>query len=820
MSSSGTRRQTWRALLLAAVLALLPGFAAAQTGIVRGTVSGPEGRAVSAAQVSITGTRFSTVTNTLGQFTLGGVPQGLHRLHVSMPGFVAHNSDVTVRPGEETLVSIQLVENNVELDAMVVSASRRAERRSESPATVTRVGAQQLEETPGNAFVGALKQAIGLDFVQVGMTSVAINARGFSSSFNNRMLMMEDGRIAVLPENGLPVGGFTPIPKVDLAGVEVVVGPGSALYGADASNGVLTLQSKDPRDYPGLSFEVTGGNRSYMDLQGRYAGTRGNWGYKLSGEWNSFNDWSNRIHATAAATSPWERSVGDTTGLNWDSNVLRGYGQVIRYFGDAQVSLTGGYSRSNGVGQTNVGRNQLVDWTYSVLQLRATTPRWYLSAYRTESNAGDSYAANRFTTNRVATPATVSDDSVRRMSDWPSDGQLYAAELQNNFRILPLLNTQVTWGGQYRHDIVSSDRQWLTDRLTGQDLTINQWGVYAQTETPLLPQLRLMLAARYDDHQNYDPQFSPKAGLLYTPVPGHTVRLFYNRAFKSPSTLQTNFWIPNFVSVIGVFGNRDGITVKSAADGSVIREYSPLVPERNTTWELGYKGLINGRLFVDVAGYYSRYQNFLSPLVTIANPYAAGGAATVAYNNATGQPFVSETNQPQVVLTYFNIGRATIYGTDAAATYVLSPRVDFTGTVSLLKLDNISGINTALASDNEATALNSPVTKWTLGMHARDLGQWSGGATFRYVNGYYFNSGINKGRIPTFNTLDVNVGYRIPQFHSQVNLAVANLFNCHQNDPTLPDEGASCGFGVKHTEMINMPAIGTMVFLGVRVDTR
>ncbi|HEX8830480.1 MAG TPA: TonB-dependent receptor, partial [Longimicrobium sp.] len=585
MSSSGTRRHPWRAFLLAAALAMLPAMSAAQTGTVKGTVNGPGGSAVSAATVSITGTRFSTVTNTQGQFTLGGLPQGVQRLRVARGGYVSHTQDVTVRPNEETLVSVQLQETNIELDGMVVSASRRAERRSEAPATITRVSADQLAQTPGNAFVGALKQATGLDFVQVGMTSVAINARGFNSSFNNRMLMLEDGRVGVLPENGLPVGGFTPIPKIDLAGIEVVVGPGSALYGADASNGVLTLQSKDPREYPGMQFEVTGGNRSYYDLQGRVAGTVAErWGYKLSGEWNSFNDWSNRIHATAAATSPLERSVGDTTGLNWDSNVLRGYGQLVRYLGNGEVSLTGGYSRTNGVGQTNVGRNQLVDWTYNVLQLKAQVPHWYVSAYRTQSNAGESYAANRFTTNRAAAAATISDDSVRRMSDWPSDGQLYAAELQNNFRLMPLRNTQFTWGAQYRHDIVSSDRQWLTDRLTGEDLTINQWGVYAQSETPLVPQLRLLLAARYDDHDKYDPQFSPKAGLLWTPVAGQTFRVFYNRAFKSPSTLQTSFWIPNFVPNVGVFGNPAGITVRKLSDNSVVREYAPLVPEQNTTW--------------------------------------------------------------------------------------------------------------------------------------------------------------------------------------------------------------------------------------------
>jgi outer membrane receptor for ferrienterochelin and colicins len=816
--NSSTLRLNWRALLLASALALVPGIVAAQTGTVRGTVSGPSGAAVSAATVTVVGTRFTTVTNTLGQFTLGGVPQGVSRLRVSLPGFVASTSDVTVRPGEETLVAIRLQETNVELDAMVVSASRRAERRSEAPATITRVSADQLAATPGNAFVGALKQATGLDFVQVGMTAVAINARGFNSSFNNRMLMLEDGRVAVLPENGLPVGGFTPIPKIDMSGIEVVVGPGSAMYGADASNGVLTLQSKDPREFPGLQFEVTGGSRTYMDVQGRYAGTAGNWGYKLAGEWNSFDDWSNRIHATAALTSPLEVSEGDTTGLNWDSNVLRGYGSIVRYLGDGQISLTGGYSRTNGIGQTNVGRNQLVDWTYNVLQLRAQTAGWYFSAYRTESNAGRSYAANRYTTNRAASPATISDDSVVRMSDWPSDGQLYAAELQNSFRVRPLLNTLFTWGGQIRHDIVTSDRQWLTDRLTGEDLVIDQRGVYAQTETPLVPRLRLMLAARYDDHESYDPQFSPKAGLVWTPVNGQSMRLFYNRAFKSPSTLQTSFYIPNFVPFVGVFGNRDGITVRKASDNSVVREYAPLVPEQNTTWEAGYKGLINGRLFIDVSGYYSRYRNFLSPLVTIANPLG-GAAATIAYSNATGEALVSETGGQQIVLTYFNLGRAKLWGTDASLTYVLNPKVDFTGTFSYLDLSSLDGINSAVAADREATALNSPSTKWTAGIHARDLGRWSGGSVLRYVNGYRFVSGINNGRIPTFSTLDVNLGYRVPNLHSQINLAVANLFSCHKYDPTIGD-GEQCGIGVKHTEMVNMPAIGTMVYLGVRVDVR
>lgn len=816
---SSTRRHPWRALLLAAAMATTPALAAAQNGSVRGTVAGPDGDAIRSAQVTVVGTRYGTATNALGQFTLTGIPAGPRQIRVSRAGFLASTTSVTVNAGEQALVAVRLESSPVELDGLVVSASRRAERRSEAPVTVTRVGPEVLDNVAGGSFVGALKQANGLDFVQVGMNSVGINARGFNSSFNNRMLMLEDGRIAVLPENGLPVGAFTAIPKIDLAGIEVVVGPGSALYGADASNGVLTLQSKDPREYPGTQVEVAGGSREYTDVQMRHAGVRGSFGYKLAGEYNQFNDWSNRIGASAAPNAPKEMSVGDTTGLNWESDVARGTGAVVYYRGDAQFEVNAGWSRTNGVGQTNVGRNQLVDWTYQTQQFKATLPRFYFTAYHTESDAGKSYAANRYTSFRAsAALAGKTDEEIRQMSDWPSNGQLFAAEFQNNFRVRPLLNTGVVWGAQLRRDVVSSERQWLTDRLTGEDLTIDQRGVYLQTETPLLPQLKLMLAGRYDDHENYDAQFSPKAGLVFTPAQGHSVRAFFNRAFKSPSTLQTNFYIPNFAPNIGVFGNAAGFEVRKP-NGDVVR-YAAMVPEENRTWEVGYKALINGRLFVDVAGYYSRYKNFMSPLTIIANPFvpAANPTAGTAFSN--GQQVTDEQGKPQVVLTYFNLGEATIRGTDIAANYVLSRKVDFTGTVSLLELDQVSGIDTKVAGQVEATALNSPVTKWTLGTRLRDLGNWQGGLTARYVNGYKFTSGINNGRIPTFSTLDLNVGYRVPRFRSAINLGVSNLFGCTSDNPAIAGEDGGCGFGQRHMEMINMPEIGTMVFVGLRFDTK
>ena len=808
-----TPRLSWRTVLPALLLALLPSLAHAQGGTIRGTVAGTEGAAVAGAQVSVTGTRLSTVTNAQGAFTLTGVATGAHQLRISAVGYRPDTHPVTVTAGEAALVAIALTANPVELDVLVVSASRQAERVTQAPATVTRIDAQALENVQGGSFAGALKQAKGVDFIQTGATTVAVNARGFNSSFNNRMLMMEDGRIAVLPENGLPVGQFTAIPKVDLAGLEVIVGPGAALYGADASNGVLTLQTKDPRDYPGTTVELNGGTRSYKDVQVRQAGVFGNWGYKIAGEWQEANDWTDSLRYLGGRA----REVGVGGDLAWRSEVARATGAVVRYMGESRLELNVGTSQSDGIGQTNVGRNHLDDWKYNHAQVRLTTPQWYATAYRTQSQAGNSYAINRFSENKFLNP-NKSDEEIRKMSDWPSNGQLYAAEVQNNFRVAQLLNTRVIWGGQFRHDRVSSDREWLLDRLTGEALTINQFGLYAQTETPLVPQLQLLLAGRYDNHDKYDPQWSPKAGLVFRPTESQTLRVTYNRAFKAPTTLQTSFYIPDFAVVtpvvrVGVFGNTDGFVVKSA-NGQETR-YQPLVPEENQTVELGYKGVFRGRLFLDVTGYQARYENFMSPLTNIG------------FAERNGKPVTNDAGNRQLVFTYFNLGKARMNGVDAGVNYVLNPKVDFSGTMSWADLASIDGIDIRLTNGQPDTAkirelksLNSPTMKWSVGSNFRDLRDWTGGLTVRHVGEYFFASGINKGTIPTFSTLDANVGYKVDRYNTTLTLGVSNLFTCRNADAAVKDDKNECGFGVVHREMVNMPRVGTMVFIGGRYQTK
>ncbi|HEX2209025.1 MAG TPA: TonB-dependent receptor [Longimicrobium sp.] len=844
--SSSTPRPRWRTLVLALALALFPALAHAQTGSVRGTVAGRDGEALVGARVSVSGTRLTAITDPLGAFAIRGVPAGTHQLRVSHIGFRETTQDVAVRNGEESLVAIRLEDKPFELDAMVVSASRHSERVTEAPATITRIGTAELDATIGNTFAGALKEVKGLDFIQVGMTSVGINARGFNSSFNNRMLMVEDGRVMVLPENGLPVGQFTATPKVDLAGIEVLVGPGAALYGADASSGVISMTTKDPRDFPGLTVELTGGNRSYRDLQARYAGFSGNWGYKVSGEYQEANDWSNRLTLVGSlartyretdvpsATIMPEVGPGGRQGLSWDASVLRGSGAIVRYMGSGKLELSGGASVTDGVGQTNVGRNQLENWGYNFQQLRFSNDHWFANLYRAQSKSGDSWATNRFTQAyypNLARPeaSRLSDDQLVAASDWPSDGRMYAGELQYNSRLPFLLNSALVLGTSYRQDVVSSDRQWLTDRLTGKDIEIGQFGAFGQLTAPVMPWMDVVVAGRYDSHESYDAQFSPKAGVVFRPATGQNFRVTYNRAFKSPTILQTSFHIPDWNAVTTIYGNTRGFTVRHP-DGTLFREYAPLEPEENTTWEFGYKGVIADRVFVDIAHYRSKYENFMSPLAVIGDGLGLGAAGQPAGQqvwayDADGNRIDNTLGNPALTLTYYNLGRASLTGTDAGVNVVVTPKINVRGTLSLIDISDVA----VEAGREESTALNSPELKWTVGAGFQDFGRLTGGLTVRHVDEYYFRSGANRGFVPAFTTLDANLGYRIDRFNTRLSLGVSNLFACGGRftyadadvlfqDPT--DEKRSCGFGEKHQEMINMPEIGTMVFLGLRYETR
>ncbi len=263
-------------------------------------------------------------------------------------------------------------------------------------------------------------------------------------------------------------------------------------------------------------------------------------------------------------------------------------------------------------------------------------------------------------------------------------------------------------------------------------------------------------------------------------------------------------------------------------------------PETNETWELGYKGVLANRLLLDGTYFRSDYKNFMSPLTIIQNPLNPPAAGGAFYATPTNDPdgaipvdaqgrIVNQalTPSPTIVLTYYNLGDAKVSGVDLGLTALVINNIDVRATASTVKIDEVT---VPAGGSLEAVSLNSPTTKWTLGTTARDIGPVTAGLTWRNVNRYYFRSGTNTGVIPTFGTLDASLSVKVPTMQNAlVNLSVGNLYTCSARNLTyvpatpqpnmqIASEERKCGFDRKHAEMINMPEIGMMAFLGVRFN--
>ncbi|MDP1857339.1 MAG: hypothetical protein Q8K82_01640, partial [Gemmatimonadaceae bacterium] len=182
----------------------------------------------------------------------------------------------------------------------------------------------------------------------------------------------------------------------------------------------------------------------------------------------------------------------------------------------------------------------------------------------------------------------------------------------------------------------------------------------------------------------------------------------------------------------------------------------------------------------------------------------------------------------QSVLTYLNLGNAKLKGMDMGARFILSDRAAMSGTLSLTKLSSVEKKPTDPPAVNEATSLNTTPTKWNVGMDFNSAQFNSlGGFTIRHVTGYNFRSGINAGKIPTFETLDLTFGKRFPSLGAQLNVSFQNIAACSngayellagQASPGTFRKKRKCNLGQRHLEMINMPTIGTMIFVGVRYE--
>ncbi len=780
--------------------------------MIKGTVTDDTGMPMIGANVVLDDTDYGAVTDIDGAYELSA-PAGTYDLLVTYIGFADSKRSITLQPGQSMTLDIEMVSGTY-FDEVVVSASKRPEKITESPATIQTIFARQIQEYAGNP-AELLARQKGIDYFRAGIAGPAFNIRGFNSNFNSKNLQVTDGRFASLIATGLPLGALDPVIKEDIERVEVILGPNSTLYGPNAHNGLMNTITKDPRTSEGtiLAFNpgVSGDGEAYYSARIRHAQVLSDkFAFKAFGEYTSANEFN---YADSVFIN--RDGVGGAEGYEeYDLDESVEFARVggALYFSptdDVDIIYNTGYSNSTFLSPTNVGRNQIKDWKINFHQLKLTSKNWFAQVGFTSSKTDSTYAIDERTKQYYRLlDAGLSEAEASGPLSYGSgalfvdDSKRWNAELQynNTFGALGLIA-----GVQYQKDMANSKGTYLLDGgVDGDGIDVSQTGVYAHLTYELNGGWRAIAAARADNHEIYDFNFVPKMGLLKVGDLG-TWRFTYGQGIAAPTIL--NMYGNLFSGLI--LGNAEGFTL---IDGSMVEKQTV---EKIQTFELGWRGrTADSKLYVDANAYYNISEDFLSP-VTVVGVTTHRGDTPISEVQSGFGAFGG------LVATYINFGKVNTYGFDIGTTYYINDKWSSSFNYSYFDYSvDEDNMDNDFNNDGVVNFLdilvNSPNHKFNVGLNYSDT-KWFGTLFGRWVQSYdYFSSfqiasqshpGLTYRGVPivenarsadTFNygplggffTVDATLGYRVSD-QLQISAAATNLFNqaLREFTATAPTKG-------------------------------
>jgi iron complex outermembrane receptor protein len=775
----------WICLLIA--LALLPlgaGLAQAQgNGRIEGKVTRPDGAGLGGVTVRIQSLDRSAQTDATGAYVLDGVPPGTYEVTFSLSDHSKTESAVTVAAG-----AAKTLDQKVDWDLSfaetitVYSVSRKAERVTEAPAAVTVVPEEDIAlKAPSGQVPKLLEYTPGVDFTQSGLYDFNFNVRGFNSSLNRRILTLIDGRDPSVPFLGAQEWGAVSFPMDELATVELVRGPGSALYGANAFSGVLNMTTRSPRGNEGGKVRLTGGELGTTRGDLQYARELGaGWYGRLVGGYQQSDDFT-RSRNQSVEYSTICASAAQTNCLRREARALAvdrakiGYGglRFDRYFQENQVlTIEGGTASLEGpTFLTGIGRVQVTDVNRPWTRINFNTEHWNLLGYYDTRKANKQVA--------LSSGALLYEDSSN-----------LHGELEGNTGFAGGKGFLVG-GVAYRQQKVDTADPTGFQTLMDSAKSEHTQAVFGQFEYSLTPSLKAVVAARVDDSTLHDRQFSPKGSLVWAATPTQTLRVTYNKAFqvpnysefflRAPAGAPITAFAPLEAALAPFLG---GQTLGLTSIPILARGNNNLDVEHIRSYEAGYSGIFGAKLYLTVDYYKSRMENFVTDLLpgvnTAFTPYAppsflpAPVAAQVigTLRGGLGPNFAGLTTingKPALVFSYANSGVVDTQGIDVAVNYYLNDRVltDF----------SYSWFDFTVKSKNERDQLlpNGPENKVSGGLSYRG-DQWNGTVKVRWVDGFPWAAGVFVGDVPSYTLVDLGASYKLSN-DWQIGLDVSNLFD-------------------------------------------
>jgi iron complex outermembrane receptor protein len=501
------------------------------------------------------------------------------------------------------------------MDVEVTSVSRSSETLERAAAAVSVVTNEDIRRSGATSVPEALRLVPGLHVARSDASTWAVSSRGFSSTNSEKLLVLSDTRSLYTP---LYSGVFWDVQDYlmeDIERIEVIRGPGAALWGSNAVNGVINITTRRARDTQGLYLEAGGGTEERTISSVRYGGRIAEDGYfRVFGRYVDRDDTYN---VTSASSDDWHLAHGGFRG-EWQM----GSADELTVQGDVYSGTVGLLSPSVSVS----GRPGPQGPLRSKVDGGNVLGRWQ-RAFEEDSNLQLRFYYDH----------TMRDDPsfVDRLDTLDLD-------LQHQFAIG---THQIVWGANYRHTDNRNDGRGVF-ALQPPDSKDDVYSAFVQDQVPLTSSLRLTLGTKLEHNDFSGFEFQPSVRFNWEVTEANTVWAAVSRAVRVPTRVERDIAIdasnPAGNPVVRLVGNGD------------------FRAETLVAYELGYRWWAASNVALDVAAFYNDYDELAS--LEVGTPFVDSSSGRIIVPIVSRNLTSGDSQGVELLLQYSPLPRWRLTG--------------------------------------------------------------------------------------------------------------------------------------------------------------
>src|SRR6266581_1364956 len=605
------------------------------------------------------------------------------------------------------------------MNVEVTSVAKRPQRVADAAAAVFVLTQEDIRRSGAASIPEALRMVPGLQVARIDENKWAIGSRGFNGRFDNKLLVLIDGRSVYTPLFSGVYWNVEDVMLEDVDRIEVIRGPGATLWGANAVDGVINVITKKAKSTQSAVVTAGAGTEERAAGGVRYGGKLGDNTYYRA--YTKYFDWGPSAYPSGmTAHDGWDALRGgfraDWTPAGANSLTLQGDIYRTRFDETLTVaSLSAPYSNTFPNDGKYSGGNILGRWNHA--------------------SEGSSMSLQMYYDN-----TTITDHSL-----FGDHQNILDIDFQHGFHVGD--SQQFVWGLGYRSIRDKNDSS-FTVSLQPNQVTLNQFSTFLQDEISLVDnRLQITLGSKFERNEFTGFEIEPNARLLWNLTPNQSVWTAVSRAVRTPALTEEGLRLNSQVIPPGTPANPTPLPAVVAVFGSQQFNSEDLL-----AYELGYRVQATSSVSLDIATFYNNYSNLRS-----AEP---------------GAPFVEGSPAPTDIVIPFVAGNKMsggTYGVELFADWKVIPKWRLVGSYSYLQMDIHKNRDSQDPTPDNPNG-SSPRHQWYLRSSIDLPKHFEQDTTLRFVDQL---PGLN---VPSYYSLDAHLGWR-PVTKLEISIGGQNLLN-------------------------------------------